>query len=1096
MSSSVSNLQLLNNTEHRLKFKTGSDIDNVKDPIPGELFLEKPDPSIKGSVLPNKHSLSLDASSNQYAAISNLEISGAFTISMWLNWTSSFDGAPHFSMDPLFHKDYESHGTTDIVLNKGNGRLRFSIYDRSQAWGTAYLQAQATFSPILGRWYHIMLTYSGETNPSISGTGFDTALKIFVDGTELTSVKDFAQDFNGINSPASTIALLGRSGALNEKYFDGKIDQVAIWNSDQSANIASIYTSKNPNDLNLTPNSPDHWFKLNNNTANSTGSSTLDLIGSPSFSTDVSFDAETLPYNKLYTCTNLGVKKLDGKTKVETNYTFGGGQFSLSAWIKTTNPDNFIIASDSQTGGSDSSFAIGFKNSTTPYVLIGNPGQQIHQSSTIPNPINDGQWHHIGVSINGSYQMRFAVDGVVEATHTFSILPGPGDHVVHYGTGWSDGTPPIYDTWGFEGELVNLAIWEQDILDVHWQGFYKSGPYGDYASRYPSPSQNADLWIGPNNEIKKITDLTAKMGDAPMLQLNDANLDVTNTFSPSDPNGYWGMSFWFKVLEVSPTGTQSLYINMGTTAGIYINTSESKREVLLRDFGFLNPMATNTPLVYGVDGTWYNPDKFDEQSAKSTGPKMYYEPGKLHNFAFVKKPSPISGKIRAEFWLDGELIGYTNDTAGYYPWAPTLASINPNNHDLSKVLFGDLAYWDSDVSSIVDRMYNPSGKDKGYQGDYMNLSIQPHHYYKLGLSMNDLGTDGTNHLTSRQPIEETFTVGAYADQSYLFQPQGGVMHGLSNGESNPYDPEMFMFVGDTINFTRPDSSHPLHIKDSSGNDVAVQNSTISNTYALSFNGSNHVDCGVLTALHGSPEMSLSFWFKSNTAGEGPSIGSRTGFANQWGFLRTGGVNYVQVVTQSDGKYFTYSSPSDTDYHHYLLTFSAGTLVLYIDGSVVPHTATNTGNGVATTLHSVNVGFNIGKNDSFYSDGLFDEVSIFNSALTASDITYIYNRGAPNDISSLNPIDWWRCGDDNLGSGTTITDQGIDSNGNPSGNDGSLVGNPTFSTDTPTAFITTFSPTIAGTYQYYCTSHSSMIGNINVLKREGYENIFGIDRSLG
>lgn len=246
--------------------------------------------------------------------------------------------------------------------------------------------------------------------------------------------------------------------------------------------------------------------------------------------------------------------------------------------------------------------------------------------------------------------------------------------------------------------------------------------------------------------ISKVADLTTKMGDVPMLQLNDANLDVTNTFSPSDSNGYWGMSFWFKVLEVGVTGSQLLYIDMGTTAGVYINTAESKTEVMLRDFGFLNPLGTNTPLVYDVDVTWYNPDKFDEQSAKSTSPKMYYEPGKLHNFAFIKKPSPISGKIRAEFWLDGELIGYINDAAGYYPWAPNLVSINPDNYDFSKVLFGDLAYWNSDVSSIVDRMHNPSGKDKGYQGDYMNLSVQPYHYYKLGLSMNDLGTDGANHL--------------------------------------------------------------------------------------------------------------------------------------------------------------------------------------------------------------------------------------------------------------------------------------------------------------------------------------------------------------
>lgn len=528
----------------------------------------------------------------------------------------------------------------------------------------------------------------------------------------------------------------------------------------------------------------------------------------------------------------------DGQSKRDTNYTFGGGEFSLSAWVKTTKSTSFIITTDSPSGGNDTSFAIGFQNNTTAYVLVGNPGQQIYKTGSV-TAIDDGNWHNVIVTIDSSYVMNFYIDGVLGTTHTFSVLPGASDHPTHLGNGWLSSVSS--GVWGLDGQLNGLGIWERVLTGTEINAISSSGRYSTTAYHF-SP----DLWVGSTDPalysctdtsgtISKAADLTAKMGNVPMLQLNDANLDVTNTFSPSDSNGYWGMSFWFKVLEVSATGSQLLYINMGTTAGVYINTSESKREVMLRDFGFLNPTATNTPLVYDVDDTWYNTDKFDEQSAKSTTPKMYYEPGKLHNFAFIKKPSPISGKIRAEFWLDGELIGYINDTAAYYPWAPNLVSINPDNYNFSKVLFGDLAYWDSDVSSIVDRMHNPSGQDKGYQGDYMNLSIQPYHYYKLGLSMNDLGTDGTNHLIPRQPLEETYSASVGGNsQFYMFTPEDGVMHGLSNGESEQRDPEMFMFVGDTINITRSDSSHPLHIKDSSSNDVASSVDQGDGTYKTTF----------------------------------------------------------------------------------------------------------------------------------------------------------------------------------------------------------------------------------------------------------------------
>ena len=39
-------------------------------------------------------------------------------------------------------------------------------------------------------------------------------------------------------------------------------------------------------------------------------------------------------------------------------------------------------------------------------------------------------------------------------------------------------------------------------------------------------------------------------------------------------------------------------------------------------------------------------------------------------------------------------------------------------------------------------------------------------------------------------------------------------------------------------------------------------------------------------------------------------------------------------------------------------------------------------------------------------------------MTASNVSTIYNSGVPGDISSLNPLSWWRMGD-----GTGDTDSG-------------------------------------------------------------------------
>ena len=172
------------------------------------------------------------------------------------------------------------------------------------------------------------------------------------------------------------------------------------------------------------------------------------------------------------------------------------------------------------------------------------------------------------------------------------------------------------------------------------------------------------------------------------------------------------------------------------------------------------------------------------------------------------------------------------------------------------------------------------------------------------------------------------------------------------------------------------------------------------------------------------------------------MGSRTGSTNQWGFLRAGSINYVQIVTGGTGKYFSYTSPADTNYHHYLLTFSSGSINFYIDGSAVSISLLNIGSGVVNVLHSESVSFDLGRNATFYSHGLMDEVSLFNTALTQREITAMYNSGTPNDISSLSPLGWWRNGDNDSGTGTTVTDQGS------GGNDATLTNGPTFSTTVP------------------------------------------------
>ena len=112
--------------------------------------------------------------------------------------------------------------------------------------------------------------------------------------------------------------------------------------------------------------------------------------------------------------------------------------------------------------------------------------------------------------------------------------------------------------------------------------------------------------------------------------------------------------------------------------------------------------------------------------------------------------------------------------------------------------------------------------------------------------------------------------------------------------------------------------------------------------------------------------------------------------------------------------------------------------LHLNGSLIESSDDNAGS--YTAMHNTTQPLTIGQfNNSAYANGHIDEVAIFNSELSASDIANIYNSGVPADLSGFSSlVSWWRFEE---GSGTTAIDSGT------GGNNGSIDG-ATYSTDVP------------------------------------------------
>jgi hypothetical protein len=102
---------------------------------------------------------------------------------------------------------------------------------------------------------------------------------------------------------------------------------------------------------------------------------------------------------------------------------------------------------------------------------------------------------------------------------------------------------------------------------------------------------------------------------------------------------------------------------------------------------------------------------------------------------------------------------------------------------------------------------------------------------------------------------------------------------------------------------------------------------------------------------------------------------------------------------------------DGQWHNIVLTTDALTTTdgvkIYFDGTLLTNKGTLSNSGLYTTAAGLFIG-QIPNTARF--EGNIDEVALFNSELSASDVTSIYNSGIPNDLSSLSPISWWRMGD--------------------------------------------------------------------------------------
>ena len=277
----------------------------------------------------------------------------------------------------------------------------------------------------------------------------------------------------------------------------------------------------------------------------------------------------------------------------------------------------------------------------------------------------------------------------------------------------------------------------------------------------------------------------------------------------------------------------------------------------------------------------------------------------------------------------------------------------------------------------------------------------------LNSSPFNIGARNSNSLFATATIDETAIFNVELSASAVTS----IYNSGTPTDLTSYSPVSWWRMGDGSTF--PTINDEIGSNNGTMNNMSASNfvadvptaSSFTNTLSTLFDG---VDDSVSMAsnINLGTNASFSFWMKRNNT----ALNVPFGFGTNWyEFLVR--LRSTQVEFSNGGVYINATTLSainqTTDWTHLLFVRTGATCNLYVNG--VNNDGAKTVNNPATDVLFRRIGTS-GDGTTWAFSGLIDEVSVYNTALSPSDATAIYNGGVPTDLTSFAPLGWFRMGD--------------------------------------------------------------------------------------
>jgi hypothetical protein len=624
------------------------------------------------------------------------------SISLWVKFTDSSTA----SYTDLVSVGDVSSGDLYLRINP-SGSLRRIEFGITNSFARA---TSADFSDIASNtWIHLMGCVDQDRND-----GTDTV--IFLNGTQI-----FATNTNStISNPVTENLFLGLQGPWNP--LEGNLDQVAIWNTDQRANVPALFNEGTPvNPMSIAP-PPSAYY---------------DLGGSSTGSADDPANTLTVPNSSVPSATVFDFVSADGDRFVIPGLRGTGpvnginGALTTSIWVNTTagliyeyafnrdwvggtNRDWNLRKDNFYGGGGRMIFSV--FNTSNVLLEVRLTGSTDPQGDPLIT-MNDGKWHHIVGVYDGTETIELYTDGILQGTNT-SAGHGAINTTARTAIGGVNNSTTISTGGGsWNGDLSNAQIWDTNLSSAEVVTLYNNGvPL--LTGTQPETANLKGWWkMNVDTSAWDGTDWTISNSSANYpnsLQFNGTSSYIdTSSFTTSGDDVT--ISLWLNAINIAASTPST------TAALVYGNAS---------NFIYYNVNEVIYARINGTDAILV---------ANSGGVPQIFGTGNWHHLAVVKSGSTVT------WYIDGN--PYTNlgsgTTGGFtmnYIGAAGGSSIYFLNGQLSNVAIFESAL---DASAITT-LYNGGQPEAA-------ISSSPLSWWKLdnlSTGIQDSGSasnNGTNY---------------------------------------------------------------------------------------------------------------------------------------------------------------------------------------------------------------------------------------------------------------------------------------------------------------------------------------------------------------